>query len=235
VLCCAVLCCAVLLQLQLQLQPLAVCLLSGCRADLAVRDSRGRRRHDSGRRHPRPLPLAAGGGPEDGQALVGSGLQAGGLGWWGRRAPAHTSWLSCSCLRSLCRLLVPGMSRCGLHYQFELHSQLLVAQLAPCVCRSFDDVELAVEPGSPLAPAGEGGAFPLTPEQRFSLDHWRDLLEGTSECPVLLGMCCSCFCVPQGGRHPLMDAGVPACSASAISSHLFLFLAGLQLRRRCKR
>ena len=92
-----------------------------------------------------------------------------------------------------------------------------------------------MEPGGPLAPAGEGGAFPLTPEQRFSLDHCRDLLEGTSECPVLLGMCCSCVCVPQGGRHPLMYAGVPACSASAISSHLFLFLAGLQLWRRCKR
>ena len=43
VLCCAVLCCAVLCQLQ----PLAVCLLSACRADVAVRDSRGRRRHDS--------------------------------------------------------------------------------------------------------------------------------------------------------------------------------------------
>ncbi|KAL4428436.1 hypothetical protein ABPG75_002525 [Micractinium tetrahymenae] len=45
-------------------------------------------------------------------------------------------------------------------------------------CRSFEDVELAAEPGGLLGP---GGLFPLSPEQRFSLRHRADLLEGTTE------------------------------------------------------
>lgn len=44
--------------------------------------------------------------------------------------------------------------------------------------RCFEDVELAAEPGGPL---GQGGAFPLTRDQRFSLGHRGDLLEVASE------------------------------------------------------
>lgn len=44
-------------------------------------------------------------------------------------------------------------------------------------------MELAAEPGGLLGP---GGVAPLSPEQRFSLQHRTDLLEGTSE-PVCWG------------------------------------------------
>ncbi|KAL4439228.1 hypothetical protein ABPG77_004130 [Micractinium sp. CCAP 211/92] len=43
-------------------------------------------------------------------------------------------------------------------------------------CRSFEDVELAAQPGGPLGPDGPS---PLPPEQRFSLSHRADLLEST--------------------------------------------------------
>lgn len=58
-------------------------------------------------------------------------------------------------------------------------------------------MELAAEPGGPL---GEGGAFPITQQQRFSLERREELLGETSEAALQgregdssLG-CTSSFC-----------------------------------------
>lgn len=68
----------------------------------------------------------------------------------------------------------------------------MAATLLPTPTRSFEHVEMAAEPGGPM---GEGGAFPISPEQRFSLEHRADLLNGTSE---LWGCCrCSAWVVPN--------------------------------------
>ncbi|PRW44242.1 DNA polymerase lambda [Chlorella sorokiniana] len=48
-------------------------------------------------------------------------------------------------------------------------------------CRSLEHVKFAAQPGGPL---GEGGAFPISPEQRFSLGHRGDLLEPASAADI---------------------------------------------------
>ena len=61
---------------------------------------------------------------------------------------------------------------------------------AAALRRSFEHVELAAEPGGPL---GEGSAFPITPQQRFSLEQRGELLGETSEPAALLGSCPECL------------------------------------------
>jgi hypothetical protein len=84
--------------------------------------------------------------------------------------------------------------------------------------RTYEDVSVAAEPGGPLAP---DGPFPLTPEQRFSLQHWQDLTESTSElfsldedelmsCPVLAAGVLECGC---------WNAALKKACLQAISAH----------------
>lgn len=104
-------------------------------------------------------------------------------------------------------------SKCGSRVACACHRPAhLACLLSIAAGRSLEHVELAAEPGGPL---GEGSAFPISPELRFSLEHRADLLEAASK--RLDTMCCferaalSCAGQPMGMQAALRNLCTCGC------------------------